>query len=171
MPFNGILESKTHLDTLRFGMQAPKSLLLVPLNRGVKFAALSRCHNYIANAPKPEGTWEMSLCWALLVLFGFRSKRNREPPFQTILWLWTSRPDHPWKWPTKSRFPEPASIRDRKRWRNWCVIGFIKNSPGQWKLIRGSAFVGARQRSGEGVVRRNGCPKGCFWRVRFFSAP
>ena len=27
-----------------------------------------------------------------------------------------------------------------------------------------------RQRSGEGVVRRNGCPKGCFWRVRFFSA-
>ena len=31
--------------------------------------------------------------------------------------------------------------------------------------------LGARQRSGEGVVRRNGCPKGCFWRVRFFSAP
>ena len=29
----------------------------------------------------------------------------------------------------------------------------------------------ARQRSGEGVVRRNGCPKGCFWRVRFYSAP
>ena len=27
-----------------------------------------------------------------------------------------------------------------------------------------------RQRSGEGVVRRNGRPKGCFWRVRFFSA-
>ena len=24
--------------------------------------------------------------------------------------------------------------------------------------------MGARQRSGEGVVRRNGCPKGCFWR-------
>ena len=34
-----------------------------------------------------------------------------------------------------------------------------------------SAFLGVRQRSGEGVVRRNGCPKGCFWRVRFFSAP
>ena len=31
-------------------------------------------------------------------------------------------------------------------------------------------FFRARQRSGEGVVRRNGCPKGCFWRVRFFSA-
>ena len=31
--------------------------------------------------------------------------------------------------------------------------------------------LGARQRSGEGVVRRSGCPKGCFWRVRFFSAP
>ena len=28
-----------------------------------------------------------------------------------------------------------------------------------------------RQRSGEGVGRRNGCPKGCFWRVRFLSAP
>ena len=27
-------------------------------------------------------------------------------------------------------------------------------------------MLGARhQRSGEGVVRRNGCPKGCFWRV------
>ena len=24
------------------------------------------------------------------------------------------------------------------------------------------AFLGARQRSGKGVVRRNGCPKGCF---------
>ena len=31
--------------------------------------------------------------------------------------------------------------------------------------------MGARQRSGEGVVQRNGCPKGCFWRVRFFFAP
>ena len=31
--------------------------------------------------------------------------------------------------------------------------------------------MGVRQRSGEGVLQRNGCPKGCFWRVRFFSAP
>ena len=31
--------------------------------------------------------------------------------------------------------------------------------------------IRARQRSGEGVVRRNGCPRGCFRRVRFFSAP
>ena len=31
--------------------------------------------------------------------------------------------------------------------------------------------VRARQRSGEGEERRNGCPKGCFWRVRFFTAP
>ena len=31
--------------------------------------------------------------------------------------------------------------------------------------------MGVRQRSGEGVVRGNGCPKGCFWRVRFFSVP
>ena len=29
----------------------------------------------------------------------------------------------------------------------------------------------ARQSSGEGVARRNGRPKGCFWRVRFLSAP
>ena len=36
-----------------------------------------------------------------------------------------------------------------------------------WALSR----LGVRQKSGEGVVRRNGCPKGCFWRVRFFSAP
>ena len=33
-----------------------------------------------------------------------------------------------------------------------------------------SCFIRARQRSGEGVVRRNGCPKACFWRV-CFSAP
>ena len=32
-------------------------------------------------------------------------------------------------------------------------------------------YLGARQRSGEGVVRRNGCPKGCFWRVCFYSSP
>ena len=36
--------------------------------------------------------------------------------------------------------------------------------------LRG-ALMELRQRSGEGVVRRNGCPKGCFCRVRFFSAP
>ena len=38
-----------------------------------------------------------------------------------------------------------------------------------WGSLRSKIRV--RQRSGEGVVRRNGCPKGCFWRVRFFSAP
>ena len=32
-------------------------------------------------------------------------------------------------------------------------------------------ILGARQRSGEGVVRRIGCPEGCFWRVRFFFCP
>ena len=37
--------------------------------------------------------------------------------------------------------------------------------------VASGANLGARQRSGEGVVRRNGCPKGCFWRVRFYSAP
>ena len=39
------------------------------------------------------------------------------------------------------------------------------------KVVNFDCFFRARQRSGEGVVRRNGCPKGCFWRVRFFSAP
>ena len=34
-----------------------------------------------------------------------------------------------------------------------------------WPNIR------VRQRSGEGIVRRNGRPKGCFWRVRFFYCP
>ena len=42
------------------------------------------------------------------------------------------------------------------------------------RLCRGShannVIMRARKRSGEGVVRRNGCPKGCFWRVRFCSA-
>ena len=38
-------------------------------------------------------------------------------------------------------------------------------------LVRLATSRWVRQRSGEGVVRRNGCPKGCFWRVRFFSAP
>ena len=32
-------------------------------------------------------------------------------------------------------------------------------------------FRDQRQRGGEGVVRRNGCPKGCFWRGCFSSAP
>ena len=30
-------------------------------------------------------------------------------------------------------------------------------------------LIRARQRSGKGVVWRNGCPKGFFWRVRFLS--
>ena len=38
-------------------------------------------------------------------------------------------------------------------------------------LITSAVIIRARERSGEGVVRRNGCPKGCFWRVHFFSAP
>ena len=32
-------------------------------------------------------------------------------------------------------------------------------------------FIRTRQRSGEGVVQGNSRPKGCFWRVFFFSAP
>ena len=33
------------------------------------------------------------------------------------------------------------------------------------------SLLGVRQRSGGGVMRRNGRPRGRFWRVRFFSAP
>ena len=33
--------------------------------------------------------------------------------------------------------------------------------------LRFVPFSAALQRSGEGVVRRNGCPKGCFWRSPF----
>ena len=40
-----------------------------------------------------------------------------------------------------------------------------------YRLAKLPSQFRVRQRSGEGVVRRNGCPKGCFWRVRFFSAP
>ena len=40
-----------------------------------------------------------------------------------------------------------------------------------WRFPFAKNIFRARQRSGEGVVQRNGCPKGCFWRVRFFSAP
>ena len=39
------------------------------------------------------------------------------------------------------------------------------------RLRQGPHSIRARQRSGEGFVRRNGCPKGWFWRVRFFCAP
>ena len=35
----------------------------------------------------------------------------------------------------------------------------------------GGACIRTRQRSGEGVVRGNGRPKECFWRVRLFCAP
>ena len=43
----------------------------------------------------------------------------------------------------------------------------------RWRIggARLTTMLGSRQRSGEAVVRRNGCPKGCFWRVSFFSAP
>ena len=40
-----------------------------------------------------------------------------------------------------------------------------------WYTSNLEDVVRSRQRSGEGVMRRNGCPKGCFWRVRSFSAP
>ena len=54
-------------------------------------------------------------------------------------------------------------------WMFWQILIYI------WKEILfvwvSRAVFRVRQRSGEGVVRRNGCPKGCFSRVRFFSAP
>ena len=41
------------------------------------------------------------------------------------------------------------------------------------KLLTSSTKVyeGRDKGAAKGVVRRNGCPKGRFWRVRFFSAP
>ena len=39
------------------------------------------------------------------------------------------------------------------------------------EIVLGVLYIRARQRSGKGVVWRNSCPKGCFWRVRFFFAP
>ena len=45
--------------------------------------------------------------------------------------------------------------------------------PFLWRIFntRLPVVFRARRRSGEGVVRGNGRPKGCFWRVCFFSAP
>ena len=45
------------------------------------------------------------------------------------------------------------------------------NRPNMDERVACFSYMGVRQRSGEGVVQRNGCPKGCFWRFRFFSAP
>ena len=39
------------------------------------------------------------------------------------------------------------------------------------KTLGRATSVRARQRSGEGVVRRNGHPKGCFWTVRSSLPP
>ena len=36
----------------------------------------------------------------------------------------------------------------------------------QLKIPKAATLFRARQRSGEGVVRGNGRPKGCFWSVR-----
>ena len=47
----------------------------------------------------------------------------------------------------------------------------IQKNERKGRTGRVPSSVGTRQRSGEGVVQRNGCPKECFWRVRFFSAP
>ena len=58
------------------------------------------------------------------------------------------------------------SERHSQERRTFCTNPLLK-TPFSWFLTK----IRARQRSGEGVVRRNGCPKGVFWRVRFFSAP
>ena len=58
----------------------------------------------------------------------------------------------------------PESLGGSAERKNRFLVGFSSFlPPKQWKE--------ERKRSGEGVVRRSGCPKGCFWRVRFFSAP
>ena len=51
------------------------------------------------------------------------------------------------------------------------VIVRYQHAPRHLEFSARLTLLRARQRSGEGVARRNGCPKGCFWRVRFFSAP
>ena len=63
--------------------------------------------------------------------------------------------------------PKPEN-RDSQHMQNQHRGSF----PEEWRTpLQRPKFFRVRQRSGEGVVWRNGCPKGCFWRVRFFSAP
>ena len=63
-----------------------------------------------------------------------------------------------------SRTLDGPAIRANRFAENAIVITFER-------FARIASNLRARQRSGEGVVRRNDCPKGRFWRVRFFSAP
>ena len=58
-------------------------------------------------------------------------------------------------WPPKSKLHPPKSELHRQ-------------TP---KIRTESLRKGPRMGLGLGFMRRNGCPKGCFWRVRFFSAP
>ena len=87
------------------------------------------------------------------------ARKNSQTIFMYVMFLWTTG--------TVSR------VLFRKRE----LLSSARNSvssPGNCEFALGTQIIvviRARQRSGEGVVRRNGCPKGCFWRVRFFSAP
>ena len=65
-----------------------------------------------------------------------------------------------------SKLPELCQQLSAERSMQLRQAGLVHRKQCWWQVS-----VGARQRSDEGVVRRNGCPKGCFWRVRSFSAP
>ena len=61
-------------------------------------------------------------------------------------------------WPRKKSYVGPF------------LCPFPGNEAHNFFFFLGPLFLGLRQESGEGVVRRNGCPKRVFWRVRFFSS-
>ena len=50
----------------------------------------------------------------------------------------------------------------------FCFGEYTSNSKNS---VTPPSSIGAHLRSREGVVRENGCPKGCFWRVRFVLCP
>ena len=74
-------------------------------------------------------------------------------------------------------FEQTKEKKERVRIRDITISGSLMSQeyPAQklclWAVFSVLLEGPKRQRSGEGVVRRNGCPKGCFWRVRFFFAP
>ena len=119
----------------------------------------------LSGGPRPEAPGDVFQTFS-----GFRARRARETPC---------------KWPTRSQGSVWAENPTSKMSIRSCLLAGLRLSQHQCsEMFLGMAIrnksdrihkipenVRARQRSGEGVVRRNGCPKGCFWRVRFFSAP
>ena len=72
--------------------------------------------------------------------------------------------------PLRGKFPRRASRRVVPL--GWWPSGTLESKVTTHTVFSMSgSLVRARERSGKGVVRRNGCPKGCFWRVRLCSSP